>query len=218
MLYLCAKSIFIRIISFQNCEDDLCDVSSQSQLSYSVNTRRPIRCKPVVTRAQELAFLKVFIHRANAKVFGVSRDFKIDFWDEKIADLTSIPPEFAVGAPVTSIFSEEEYSVDLLPIIRDGINGVGSSHQQITYSSQDGIDTLLLVSVTPRMTEDVKAGVLVVAWNVTSLSDKELGRLIEAEDLCASKNHSFTKPSSNCYLTTLFSYRRRGDGRVWRDR
>ncbi|GMI30315.1 hypothetical protein TeGR_g15015, partial [Tetraparma gracilis] len=131
--------------------------------------------------AQELRQL---VDKANAPIFGIDVNGRVNEWNDKTAEITGFSREEAFGKPLVTTFIKENLRDMVQSVMRNALEGVETSNYELEFETKDKGTRYLLVNATTRRDPDGKTvGVVGVAQDVTDTKDKEIQITAVAQEL-----------------------------------
>jgi len=135
----------------------------------------------VTALANELVQL---VNTANAPIFGIDKEGRINEWNETIANITGFTKEEALMKPLISFIVVLGQREAMQQVRDDCLKGVEKSNYEVQFQTKDGKARHLLVNFSTR--RDIKGeivGVLGLAQDITESKEHELAVSIMADEL-----------------------------------
>lgn len=128
-------------------------------------TKAVARDRAVRSMAVELRQL---IDTANAPIFGIDVNGKVNEWNTRMSTITGFPKEEATGMPLVENFIAPSMKEKVGEILQAALNGNETSNYEVQVTSKSGEPIFLLVNATTRRdpSSDI-IGVVGVAQDVT---------------------------------------------------
>ena len=131
--------------------------------------------------AQEQEYVRL-IDTANAPIFGVESDGKINIWNRKAADITQYPSKEVMGRNLVKDFITEDYQTSVGEVLQQAFKGIETSNYEFPLMTKTNRRVQILLNATPRY--DVAGevvGVVGIGQDITErmAQEQEYVRLID---------------------------------------
>ena len=138
-------------------------------------------------RADELAIAKEltqFIDTANAPIFGIDADGKINEWNEKSATITGYHKAEVMGRGLVTNFITADYQASVGEVLKKALKGQETANFQFQFLTKTGdrVD-VLLNSTTRRDSSGQTVGVVGVGQDITELNKVRVEQQRVSNDL-----------------------------------
>uniref|UniRef100_A0AAV1UGF4 histidine kinase n=1 Tax=Peronospora matthiolae TaxID=2874970 RepID=A0AAV1UGF4_9STRA len=131
--------------------------------------------------AQEKEYMRL-IDTANAPIFGVDINGRVDIWNRKAADIMQYTTEDVLGEDLVAEFISEEYRVAVRRVLEKAFEGVETANFEFPLITKAGRRVEILLNATPRYNEhgEVK-GMVGIGQDITEriAQEQEYSRLID---------------------------------------
>ncbi|KAG1688603.1 hypothetical protein DVH05_003529 [Phytophthora capsici] len=122
------------------------------------------------------------IDTANAPIFGVDTDGRVNIWNRKAADIMQYTNEDVLGKNLVEQFISEEYRVAVRSVLEKAFKGVETANFEFPLITKAGRRVEILLNATPRYNErgEVK-GMVGIGQDITEriAQEQEYSRLID---------------------------------------
>uniref|UniRef100_M4BMP1 histidine kinase n=1 Tax=Hyaloperonospora arabidopsidis (strain Emoy2) TaxID=559515 RepID=M4BMP1_HYAAE len=122
------------------------------------------------------------IHSANAPIFGVDQDGRVNIWNLKAAEITQYSAEEVVGKDLVNRFVAEEYRATVELELKRALEGEQTNNFEFPLITKTGRRVEILLNATPRYDELGQIfGVVGIGQDITEriAQEQELIRLID---------------------------------------
>jgi len=124
-----------------------------------------------ITRRKMETELTQLIDTANAPIFGVDVDGKINEWNQMVARITGYGKDEVEGKNLVETYITDEYKVSVKKVIDNALEGTETDNYEVPLYTKDGQRIMVLLNATTR--RDVEGnivGVVGVGQDITELS------------------------------------------------
>ncbi|MBD3307512.1 PAS domain S-box protein, partial [candidate division KSB3 bacterium] len=112
--------------------------------------------------------LRQLIDTANAPIFGIDAQGRINEWNEAAATITGYSKRDVLGKNLVENFITEEYRMSVRKVLRNALNGIETANFEFPLSTQDGRRILVLLNASARRDEAGNiTGVVGVGQDIT---------------------------------------------------
>ncbi|MCH8286604.1 PAS domain S-box protein, partial [candidate division KSB1 bacterium] len=173
------KSIPVEMVAFR------IDDTKTGQPLAIANISRDITERKKVERDKERVGLELrqFIETANAPIFGIDVDGKINEWNEKAERIFGYTKDDVMGRDLVKEFITDDYKESVKSVLDDALKGKETSNYEIPlYTKKDERRVLILLNATTRRDIEGKiTGVMGVGQDITELDEyrKNLEQKVE---------------------------------------
>ncbi|RHY11096.1 hypothetical protein DYB25_004728, partial [Aphanomyces astaci] len=117
--------------------------------------------------AQEQEYSRL-IDKANAPIFGVDADLRVNIWNKKAAEITQFSNEDAIGQNLVETFISEEYRLAVSEVFAKALTGTETANFEFPLITKSERRVEILLNATPRYNElgDV-IGVVGIGQDIT---------------------------------------------------
>lgn len=126
--------------------------------------------------------LRRLIDTANAPIFGIDAQGRINEWNQKAENITGYKLSEAQGRDLVNEFIARDHADSVSEVLEKALNGTGSENFEAPLITWDGKRVMVLMSATPRTDDqDNVIGVVSVGQDVTDIiaHRAELERMVE---------------------------------------
>ena len=128
------------------------------------------------------AELTQLIDTANAPIFGVDVDGKINEWNQMAARITGYDKDEVEGKNLVKVYIREEYRTSVKEVLDNALKGEETANYEVPLFTKDGTRIMVLLNATTR--RDVGGnivGVVGVGQDITELNEhrENVERLVE---------------------------------------
>ncbi|OWZ20877.1 Histidine kinase A [Phytophthora megakarya] len=131
--------------------------------------------------AQEQEYMRL-IDTANAPIFGVDSDGRVNIWNRKAANITQYTNEDVLGKDLVAEFISEEYKIAVHSVLEKAFEGVETANFEFPLITKSGRRVEILLNATPRYNEQGEVmGMVGIGQDITDriAQEKEYMRLID---------------------------------------
>ncbi|ETW00225.1 hypothetical protein, variant [Aphanomyces invadans] len=132
--------------------------------------------------AQEQEYSRL-IDKANAPIFGVDADLRVNIWNKKAAEITQFTIEEAIGENLVDTFISEEYRSAVSEVFAKAMTGTETANFEFPLITKSERRVEILLNATPRYNElGVVIGVVGIGQDITdriAQEQQEYSRLID---------------------------------------
>ena len=119
--------------------------------------------------------LSLFIESANAPIFGIDRDGRVNEWNAMAAAITGYPKEEVLGKDLINTYITSEYKASVARVFERALSGRNTANFEFPLFSKQGRRIeVLLNATTRRNTRGEIVGVFGVGQDITSLREQEI--------------------------------------------
>ncbi|CAI5702505.1 unnamed protein product [Peronospora effusa] len=93
------------------------------------------------------------IHSANAPIFGVDQDGRVNIWNLKVAEITQFSPEEVMGRDLVERFVAEDHRESVGLLLRNALQGEPTGNFDFPLITKAGRRVEILLNATPRYDE-----------------------------------------------------------------
>eukprot|EP00644_Phytophthora_capsici_P009732 jgi/Phyca11/118185/e_gw1.35.65.1 len=132
--------------------------------------------------AQEQEYSRL-IDTANAPIFGVDINGRVNIWNRKAADIMQYTNEDVLGKDLVAEFISEEYKVPVRRVLEKAFEGVETANFEFPLITKAGRRVEILLNATPRYNEHGEiVGVVGIGQDITDriAQEQEYTRLIDS--------------------------------------
>jgi len=118
--------------------------------------------------------LTQLIDTANAPIFGVDKDGKINEWNEMVARITGYSKDEVMGQDLVEQYITDEYKAPVKQVLDNALKGIETENYELPLFTKDGRRAIVLFNATTR--RDVKGdiiGVIGIGQDVTKYKRTE---------------------------------------------
>ncbi len=118
--------------------------------------------------------LTQLIDTANAPIFGVDTDGKINEWNEMVARITGYSKDEVMGQDLVEQYITDEYKTPVKQVLDNALKGIETENYELLLFTKDGRRAIVLFNATTR--RDVKGdiiGVIGIGQDVTKYKRTE---------------------------------------------
>ncbi|KAL4106014.1 hypothetical protein PRIC1_004068 [Phytophthora ramorum] len=122
------------------------------------------------------------IDTANAPIFGVDTDGRVNIWNRKAADIMLYTNEDVLGKNLVEQFISEEYRVAVRSILEKAFKGIETANFEFPLITRTGRRVEILLNATPRYNERGEVmGMVGIGQDITEriAQEQEYTRLID---------------------------------------
>ncbi|KAF0698636.1 Aste57867_10730 [Aphanomyces stellatus] len=131
--------------------------------------------------AQEQEYTRL-IDKANAPIFGVDADLRVNIWNRKAAEITQFSNDEAIGQNLVENFVSEEFRDAVAEVLSRALKGAETANFEFPLITKTERRVEILLNATPRYNElgDV-IGVVGIGQDITDriAQEQEYSRLID---------------------------------------
>ncbi|GLE00417.1 hypothetical protein PINS_up009174 [Pythium insidiosum] len=132
-------------------------------------------------RAQEQEYTRL-IDTANAPIFGVDRELRVNIWNRKAAQITEYSVFDVLGANLVENFIPQEYKQEVGGVLSKALEGIETANFEFPLITRTGRRLEILLNATPRYDEKgAIIGVVGIGQDITVriAQEQEYSRLID---------------------------------------
>ncbi|GAB9466998.1 Hybrid signal transduction histidine kinase, partial [Globisporangium polare] len=132
-------------------------------------------------RAQEQEYTRL-IDTANAPIFGVDKDCRVNIWNRKAAQITEYSVFNVLGANLVENFIPVEYQQEVGGVLSKALEGIETANFEFPLITKSGRRVEILLNATPRYDEKgAIIGVVGIGQDITVriAQEQEYSRLID---------------------------------------
>ncbi|TDH67282.1 hypothetical protein CCR75_003116 [Bremia lactucae] len=132
--------------------------------------------------AQEQEYSRL-IDTANAPIFGVDIDGRVNIWNRKAADIMQYTNENVLGKDLVAEFISKEYKVPVRSVLEKAFEGVETANFEFPLITKAGRRVEILLNATPRYNERGEVmGMVGIGQDITEriAQEQEYTRLIDS--------------------------------------
>jgi PAS domain S-box-containing protein len=135
--------------------------------------------KKTLANAREL---RLFVDTANAPIFGIDVEGRVNEWNNMTAITTGFSSDEAFGLPLLETFITDETKDEVRRVLEYALTGSETSNYEVKFRTKDGsIRNLLVNASTRRGIDGVINGVVGVAQDITDYLNEKAYALREHE-------------------------------------
>jgi PAS domain S-box-containing protein len=94
--------------------------------------------------------LRQLVNTANAPIFGIDVDGRVNEWNNKTIEITGFSREEAWNKPLVSGFIVPSFQESVQQVMDDALNGKETSNYELTFETKSKEIRYLLVNATTR--------------------------------------------------------------------
>ncbi|CAK4620801.1 unnamed protein product [Aphanomyces euteiches] len=131
--------------------------------------------------AQEQEYSRL-IDKANAPIFGVDADLRVNIWNKKAAEITQFTNEEAIGENLVEKFISEEYRSAVSEVLSKALKGTETANFEFPLITKSERRVEILLNATTRYNELGEViGVVGIGQDITDriAQEQEYSRLID---------------------------------------
>ncbi|CEG48633.1 hybrid signal transduction histidine [Plasmopara halstedii] len=131
--------------------------------------------------AQEQEYMRL-IDTANAPIFGVDSDGRVNIWNRKAANIMQYTNGDVLGKDLVAEFISEEYKLPVRCVLEKAFKGVETANFEFPLITKTGRRVEILLNATPRYNEQGEVmGMVGIGQDITDriAQEKEYMRLID---------------------------------------
>ncbi|TDH66675.1 hypothetical protein CCR75_008747 [Bremia lactucae] len=132
-------------------------------------------------RAQEEEYIRL-IDTANAPIFGIDMDGRVDIWNRKAVAITEYTVLEARGTRLVESFIPQDYRAGVSDVMHKAMEGEGTANFEFPLITKTGRRVDILLNATPRYNQhgDI-VGVVGIGQDITEriVQEQEYSRLID---------------------------------------
>ncbi|ETM51172.1 hypothetical protein L914_04934, partial [Phytophthora nicotianae] len=132
--------------------------------------------------AQEQEYLRL-IDTANAPIFGVDINGRVNIWNRKAAEITQYTNAEVLGKDLVAEFISEEYKVPVRSVLEKAFEDVETANFEFPLITKAGRRVEILLNATPRYNEQGEVmGMVGIGQDITvrMAQEKEKNRMIHS--------------------------------------
>eukprot|EP00979_Chaetoceros_neogracilis_P000091 scaffold21_cov290-Chaetoceros_neogracile.AAC.1 len=112
--------------------------------------------------------LRQLVDTANAPIFGIDIEGKVNEWNNKTVEITGFSKDEAMGKDLVSTFIAAKLGNSVQRVLDDALQGIETSNYELEFRTKSNESRYLLVNATTRRNADQSiVGVVGVAQDVT---------------------------------------------------
>jgi len=116
--------------------------------------------------------LTQLIDTANAPIFGVDTEGKINEWNQMVANITGYGKDEVVGQNLVEQYITGEYKAPVKEVLDNALKGTETGNYEVPLYTKDGERVMVLLNATTRRDADGNIiGVVGVGQDITELSE-----------------------------------------------
>ncbi|TMW62673.1 hypothetical protein Poli38472_005291 [Pythium oligandrum] len=131
--------------------------------------------------AQEEEYTRL-IDTANAPIFGVDEEGRVNIWNKKAAEITQYTQSDVMGENLVEKFITEDYREAVAQVLSKALNGFETANFEFPLMTKTGRRVEILLNATPRFNEHGKVkGMVGIGQDITDriAQEQEYSRLID---------------------------------------
>ncbi|TDH67280.1 hypothetical protein CCR75_003114 [Bremia lactucae] len=131
--------------------------------------------------AQEQELIRL-IDTANAPIFGVDSEGRVDIWNKKAAEIMQYPTDAVMGEHLVEKFITNDYQEAVSYVLSEALNGVETANFEFPLITKTGRRVEILLNATPRYNEHgAVIGMVGIGQDITDriAQEQEYMRLID---------------------------------------
>ncbi len=118
--------------------------------------------------------LRHFIQSANAPIFGVDKEGRVNEWNAMAAKITGYTREEALGSHLVNTYIADEHKQPVADVLERALAGANTANYELPLYSKSGERIEILLNATTRRNSDGSiVGVLGVGQDITDLREQE---------------------------------------------
>jgi PAS domain S-box-containing protein len=94
--------------------------------------------------------LRQLVDTANAPIFGIDVDGRVNEWNNKTIEITGFSREEAWNKPLVSDFIEPAFKASVQQVLDDALHGMETSNYELTFETKSKEIRYLLLNATTR--------------------------------------------------------------------
>ena len=126
---------------------------------------------------------KTHTHRANAPIFGIDRDGRVDVWNQCAARLTGFGGEEVAGKRLVEEYITDDYKARVQEVFTKALAGEETANFEFPLVTKGGVVLQILLNATTRRDDRGRVvGVVGIGQDITARmnQEQEYARLIDA--------------------------------------
>ncbi|GMI54361.1 hypothetical protein ScalyP_jg4934, partial [Parmales sp. scaly parma] len=118
--------------------------------------------------AQSVAIdLRQLVDTANAPIFGIDAEGKVNEWNNKTAEITGFRKDETFGLPLVSTFIKKQLQKSVETVMKNALSGLETANYELEFETKSKETRYLLVNATTKRDSEGKIiGVVGVAQDV----------------------------------------------------
>ncbi|GMG16051.1 unnamed protein product [Phytophthora fragariaefolia] len=131
--------------------------------------------------AQEQELIRL-IDTANAPIFGVDSEGRVNIWNKKAAEIMQYPTDTVMGEHLVEKFITKDYQEAVSYVLSEALNGVETANFEFPLITKTGRRVEILLNATPRYNEHgAVIGMVGIGQDITDriAQEQEYMRLID---------------------------------------
>jgi PAS domain S-box-containing protein len=94
--------------------------------------------------------LRLLIDTANAPIFGIDKQGRVNEWNRKAAEIVGYTSDEVMGRDLVEDFITPEYKISVKEVLDNALKGLSTSSFEFPLFSKSGIRVELLLNANPR--------------------------------------------------------------------
>ena len=132
------------------------------------------RAEDVEGRARVADDLERLIDTANAPIFGIDTEGRVNEWNQTAAKISGYTKEETLGKRLVQEFITPAYRASVDRVLQGALEGTETANYELTLDAKGGARVMVLLNATPRRTRSgAITGVVGVGQDITELRAKE---------------------------------------------
>jgi len=128
--------------------------------------------KAVIEQTRTAVELSQLIDTANAPIFGVDTEGKINEWNQMVASITGYGKDEVMGEDLVEQYITDEYKSAVKEVLDKAFEGTETDNYEVPLYTKDGRWVMVLLNATTRRDADSNiVGVVGVGQDITELSE-----------------------------------------------
>jgi len=138
---------------------------------FAMSTRKAEQARRMQIEAERMAReLRQFIETANAPIFGIDADGKVNEWNITAAAITGFSKDEVMGRDLVADFITEDCKEPMKAVLDNALRGEETSNYEFPLYTKGGERLMVLLNASTRRDVDGKiAGVLGIGQDITEL-------------------------------------------------
>ncbi len=148
-----------------------------------VTEQRTFAKRKVQELQRALHELNKFIDSANAPIFGVDKEGRVNEWNAMTAEITGFSKEDALGKDLVDTYIRDEHKESVASVLALALTGESTANYELPLFSRSGERVeVLLNAVARRDSDDSIIGVIGVGQDITAFREQQK-RLFQAQKM-----------------------------------